>query len=72
MNKHYTHTQCKRATDDYGSQRKVKVAKRVRRWSTFSVDGKINLVMRYVSKPLEFAKGNTEIELITDQRLLIY
>ena len=28
-----------------------------------SVDGKINLVVRYGSKPLEFAKGKNAIEL---------
>ena len=32
-------------------------------WWTASVDGKINLVMRYGSKPLEFAKGKNAIEL---------
>ena len=35
----------------------------VKRWWTASVDGKINLVVRYGSKPLEFAKGNNAIEL---------
>ena len=34
-----------------------------KRWWTASVDGKINLVMRYGSKPLEFAKGKNAIEL---------
>ena len=31
-----------------------------------SVDGKINLVVRYGSKPLEFAKGKYAIELGTE------
>ena len=34
-----------------------------KRWWTASVDGKINLVVRYGSKPLEFAKGKNAIEL---------
>jgi hypothetical protein len=44
----------------------VEVAKRVKRWWTASVDGKINLVVRYGSKPLEFAKGKNAIELATE------
>ncbi len=36
--------------DEHGNQRKVEVAKRVKRWCTASVDGKINLVVRYGSK----------------------
>ena len=41
----------------------MEVAKRVKRWWTASVDGKINFVVRYGSKPLEFAKGKNAIEL---------
>ena len=51
-NKDYTPTQHKWVTDEHGNQRKVEVAKRVKRWWTASVDGKINLVVRYGSKPL--------------------
>ena len=39
----------------------AEVAKRVKRWWTASVDGKINLVVRYGSKPLEFSKGKNAI-----------
>jgi len=39
------------------------VAKRVKRWWTASEDGKKNLVVRYGSRPLEFAKGKNAIEL---------
>ena len=49
-----------------GKQTKVEVAKRVKRWWTASVDGKINLVVRYGSKPLEFAKGKNAIELASE------
>jgi hypothetical protein len=62
-NKDYTPTQHKWVTDEHSNQRKVEVAKRVKRWWTASVDGKINLVVRYGSKPLEFAKGKNAIEL---------
>jgi hypothetical protein len=62
-NKDYTPKQHKWVTDEDGSQRKVEVAKR---WWTASVDGKINLVVRYGSKPLEFAKGKNAIELASE------
>jgi hypothetical protein len=62
-NKDYTPTHHKWVTDEHGNQRKVEVAKRVKRWWAVSVDGKINLVVRYGSKPLEFAKDKNAIEL---------
>ena len=65
-NKDYTPTQHKWVTDEQGKQTKVEVAKRVKRWWTASVDGKINLVVRYGSKPLEFAKGKNAIELASE------
>ena len=69
VNKDYTSTQHKWVTDEHGTQRKVEVAKRVKRWWTVSVDGKINLVVRYGSKPLEFAKGKNAIELASESEL---
>ena len=65
-NKDYTPTQHKWVTDDEGKQTKFEVTKRVKRWWTASVDGKINLVVRYWSKPLEFAKGKNAIELASE------
>ena len=65
-NKDYTPTQHKWVTDEHGTQRKVEVAKRVKSWWTASIDGKINLVVRYGSKPLEFAKGKNAIELASE------
>ena len=65
-NKDYTPTQYKWVTDEHGNQRKVGVPKRVKRWWTASVDGKINLVVRYESKPLEFSKGKNAIELANE------
>ena len=64
--KDYTPTQHKWVTDEQGKQTKVEVAKRVKRWWTASADGKINLVVRYGSKPLEFAKGKNAIELASE------
>jgi len=64
--KDYTPTQHKWITDELGNQRKVEVAKRVKRWWTASVDGKINLVVRYGSKPIEFSKGKNAIELASE------
>ena len=61
-----THLRNKWVTDEHGNQRKVEVAKRVKRWWTASVDGKINIVVRYGNKPLEFAKGKNAIELATE------
>ena len=65
-NKDYTPTQHKWVTDDEGKQTKVEVAKRVKRWWTASVDGKINLIVRYGSEPLEFSKGKNAIELASE------
>jgi len=48
-------------TDEQGKKTKVEVAKRVKCWWILSVDGKINLVLRYGSKPLEFVKGKNAI-----------
>jgi hypothetical protein len=64
--KHYTPTQHKWITDADGNQCKVEVAKRVKRWWMASADGKVNLVVRYGSKPLEFAKGKNAIELASE------
>ena len=45
-NKDYTPMQHKWVSNEHGNQRKVKVAKRLKRWCTASVDGKINLLVR--------------------------
>ena len=65
-NKDYTPTQHKWVTDGEGKQTKVEVAKRVKRWWVASIGGKINLVVRYGSKQLEFAKGKNAIELASE------
>ena len=65
-NQEYTPTKLKWVTDENGNQRKVEVAKRVKPWWTASADGKLNLVVRYGSKPLEFSKGKNAIEIASD------
>ena len=62
-NTDFTPTQHKWVTDEHGNQKRIEVPKRVERWWATSEDGKINLVVRYGSKPLEFAKGKNAIEL---------
>ena len=69
-NKDYTPMQHKWVTDEHGNHRKVEVTKRVKRWLTASVDGKINLVVRYGSKPLEFAKGKNVIDLTSEAEVV--
>lgn len=64
--KGYTPKQHKWVTDENGIQRKVKFAKRVRRWWTAGVVVKINHVLRNRSKTLEFAKGKSVIELVSE------
>ncbi|WP_254775525.1 DUF6641 family protein [Marinobacter sp. DSM 26671] len=59
----YTPTKTKWVTDSDGNQKKVEVPKRVKRWWAKTADGKVNLVVRYGSKPLEFAKGKNAIQL---------
>lgn len=61
-NEDYSPTQQKWVIDEHGNQRKVEVAKRVKRSWTASADGKINLVVRYGSKALGFTKDKNVIE----------
>ncbi|MDC3278935.1 hypothetical protein OAU68_01425 [Litorivicinus sp.] len=52
--------------DEYGSDQKVTVPKRVKRWWNENLDGSVVLTIRYGSKPLEFAKGKAGIALEND------
>ena len=49
--------------DEYGSDQKVTVPKRVKRWCHENLDGTVVLTIRYGRKPLEFAKGKAGIAL---------
>lgn len=66
----YSPTKHKWITDGDGNQRKLEVPKRLKRWWVQSSDGKINLVIRYGSKPLEFTKGKNAIELNSEAEVL--
>ena len=69
-NKDCTPTHNKWVTDHEGNQTKVEVSMCVKPWWTAIVDGKINLVIRYGRKPLEFAKGKSAIELASEGEVI--
>ena len=62
-NADYQPTKIKRVKDADGNVEKVEVAKRIKCWWSATADGKVNLTVRYGSKPVEFAKGKNAIEL---------
>ncbi|MDG5469358.1 hypothetical protein P9J64_13600 [Deltaproteobacteria bacterium IMCC39524] len=68
-NADYQPTKIKRVKDADGNVEKVEVAKRVKRWWSVTADGKINLTIRYGSKPIEFAKGKNAIELENEEQV---
>lgn len=68
-NADYQPTKIKRVKDAEGNVEKVEVAKRIKRWWSATADGKINLTVRYGSKPIEFAKGKNAIELDNEEQV---
>ena len=56
--------------DDYGSDQKVTVPKRVKRWWHENLDGTVVLTIRYGSKPLELAKGKAGIAVENDDAVV--
>src|SRR6056300_429248 len=56
--------------DEYGSDQKVTVPKRVKRWWNENLDGTVVLTIRYGSKPLEFAKGKARIAVEDDDAVV--
>ena len=68
-NADYQPTKIKRVKDADGNVEKVEVAKRIKRWWNATTDGKINLTVRYGSKPVEFAKGKNAIELDSEEQV---
>lgn len=68
-NADYQPTTIKRVKDAEGNVEKVEVAKRIKRWWSATADGKINLTVRYGSKPIEFAKGKNAIELDSEEQV---
>ena len=69
QNPTYSPTQQKWITNADGVKQLVEVPKRVKRWWAKSVDGKINLVIRYGSKPIEFSKGKNAILLDSEEEV---
>ena len=68
-NADYQPTKIKRVKDADGNVERVEVAKRVKRWWSATADGKINLTVRYGSKPIEFTKGKNAIELDSEEQV---
>jgi hypothetical protein len=68
-NADYQPTKIKRVKDADGNVEKVEVAKRVKRWWSATADGKINLTIRYGSKPIAFAKDKNAIELENEEQV---
>lgn len=68
-NADYQPTKIKRVKDADGNVEKVEVAKRVKRWWSATADGKVNLTVRYGSKPIEFTKGKNAIELDSEEQV---
>jgi len=68
-NADYQPKQIKRVKDAEGNVEKVEVAKRIKRWWSATADGKVNLTVRYGSKPIEFAKGKNAIELDSEEQV---
>ena len=63
QNSDFKPTRLKLTTDAAGNTVRVEVAKRVRRWWSIAADGKVQLTIRYGSRPVEFQKGKCAIEL---------
>ncbi len=68
-NSDYQPTKIKRVKDAEGNVEKVEVAKRIKRWWSATADGKINLTIRYGSKPIQFAKDKNAIELENEEQV---
>ena len=68
-NADYQPTKIKRIKDADGNEQKIEVPKRVKRWWSPTADGKINLTIRYGSKPIQFAKDKNAIELENEEQV---
>jgi hypothetical protein len=58
-------TKIKWLKDAEGVEQKVEVPKRIKQWWNESRDGKVQLTIRYGSKPIEFEKGKCAISVAT-------
>lgn len=62
-NPDYTPSKTAWVQGEDGIERKVEVAKRVKRWWVENLDGTVTLTVRYGSRPIELAKGKNAIAL---------
>ena len=65
----YKPTKIKWVHNEDGTERKVEVPKRVRRWWTEQLGGTILLTIRYGNKVIEFEEGKNAIELSSKAEL---
>jgi len=61
----------KKVKDTDGNEQKIEVPKRVKRWWSATANGKINLTIRYGSKPIQFAKDKNAIELDSEEQVAV-
>ena len=65
----YKPTKIKWVHNEDGTERKLEIPKRVRRWWTEIVGGTVLLTVRYGNKLIEFEKGKIAIELSSKAEL---
>jgi len=65
----YKPTKIKWVHNEDGTERKLEIPKRVRRWWTEIVGGTVLLTVRYGNKLIEFEKGKIAIELSSKTEL---
>ena len=65
----YKPTKIKWAQNEDGTERKLEIPKRVRRWWTEQLGGTILLTIRYGNKVIEFEEGKNAIELSSKAEL---
>jgi hypothetical protein len=65
----YKPTKTKWVPNENGTERKLEIPKRVRRWWTEQLGGTILLTIRYRNKVIEFEQGKNAIELSSKAEL---
>ena len=65
----YKPTKIRWVQNEDGSERKLEIPKRVRRWWTEQLGGTILLTIRYGNKVIEFEEGKNAIELSSKAEL---
>jgi hypothetical protein len=65
----YKPTKTKWVGNEDGTERKLEIPKRIRRWWTEHLGGTVLLTIRYGNKVIEFEKGKNAIELSSKAEL---